>query len=59
MAEDATEKDTPDATDETQEKEDVEGHARYQRPDRDISAPKSTEDDKADPGKADPVQHRF
>jgi hypothetical protein len=47
---DATKQDTPSTTDEPQNTEDVRGHAHQrQRPDRDVSAPRSTEDGKPDP----------
>jgi hypothetical protein len=56
MVDDATnEKETPSTTDEAKDKEDVEGHAHArfsQPPDRDVSAPRSTEDGKADPVKS-------
>jgi hypothetical protein len=55
----ANEKETPSTTDEAQDKEDVEGHSRHLRPEGDVSARKSTEDDKADPGKPDPPEGRF
>jgi hypothetical protein len=47
---DATKQDTPSTTDEPQGTEDVRGHAHArQRPDRDVSAPRSTEDGELDP----------
>jgi hypothetical protein len=45
----ATEKDAPSTTDEGGEEEDTEGHRYSQRPDRDVTAPRETEEERPGP----------